>query len=194
MTTWLEHVERWRDCQLCPLAQQRTNIVLARAGMVGGPTTGGSLPCDVLFVGEAPGKVEDDLGLPFVGPAGSKLQDVIDRALPDGMTYACCNLVCCFPAEAKSRGDNEPERAEILACRPRLREFIGMVRPKLIVCVGHLASDYIEHDAYGKVMGAEVIDVVHPAFILARMPQAQRGMALNKCVVVIRSAVARVIG
>ena len=179
MTTWLEHVAWWRDCQACPLGRQRTNIVLAR----------GEVPCNVLFCGEAPGASEDANAQPFIGPAGNLLQKIIERALPDGMTYALTNLVACFPAEAKARGDNEPEVAEIRACRPRLMEFIGIAKPRLIVCVGNLAADYIGHDAYGKVMGAEVIQIVHPAHILARLPLAQKQMAVNKSIVVIRSAV-----
>lgn len=188
MTTWTDHVAQWKDCTRCPLSQQRSNIVLARAGIAGGATTGGRLPCDVLFVGEAPGASEDATGLPFWGPAGDLLQQIIERALPAGTRYALTNLVACFPAKAKARSDNEPERSEILACRPRLREFIGIARPKLIVCVGTLASDYVGHDAYGRVGSAKVIDIVHPAFILARLPLAQKRMAVDKAIVVIRSA------
>lgn len=179
MTTWLEHVNKWRDCQLCPLAQQRSNIVLAR----------GTVPCDVLMVGEAPGASEDALGQPFVGPAGHLLDDIVERALPTGVRYAMTNLVCCFPREAKARGDNEPEPGEIRACHPRLVEFIGIARPRLVVCVGSLAGDWIGHDAYGKVRGATVVQILHPAFILARLPLAQKRMAVDKAIVVIRSAV-----
>ncbi len=100
------------------------------------------------------------------------------------------NLVCCFPREAKERGDNEPELSEIRACRPRLVEFLQMARPKLIVCVGTLASDYVQHDADGKVMGAEVVSIIHPAATFPpRMPRAQQGMALNRAVVIVRHAV-----
>lgn len=176
---WLQHVARWKDCELCPLWEQRTNIVLAR----------GTVPCDVLFVGEAPGASEDALGLPFVGPAGALLDQIIERALPKTVTYALTNLVCCFPRDAKARGENEPEIAEIKACRPRLQEFVQIASPKLVVCVGRLASDWIGHDAYGKVNGSPVVDIVHPAFILARLPVAQKHMAVQKSIVVIRSAI-----
>jgi len=130
--TWEEHVDKWKDCQRCPLAQQRGNICLAR----------GTLPAAVLFVGEAPGSSEDTLGLPFVGPAGQLLDQIIERALPTGTSYALTNLVACYPREAKSRGDNEPERGEILECRPRLIEFVNIARPKLIVLVGNLTDHY----------------------------------------------------
>ncbi len=176
--TWLDHVSKWKDCQLCPLSKQRSNIVLAR----------GTVPCDVLFIGEAPGQVEDALGRPFVGPAGRLLDQIIERSVPP-LTYALTNLVCCFPAEAKARGDNEPELAEIKACRPRLHEFIDLCKPKLVVRVGTLAADNVQHDSYGLVRGAKCIDIVHPAFILARLPQAQKHMAVQRCIVQIRNAV-----
>lgn len=181
--TWTEHVEKWRDCQLCPLAAQRANIVLAR----------GTVPCDVLFVGEAPGASEDALGLPFVGPAGQLLDQIIQYAVPANITYALTNLVCCFPAEAKARGENEPELAEIKACRPRLREFIALCRPKLVVCVGVLSGDNIGHDSYGRVAGAAVVQIDHPAWML-RMPRAQKGMAVQRAVVILRGAVTNMIG
>lgn len=178
MSAWTDHVAKWKDCQRCPLAQQRSNIVLAR----------GQVPCDVLFVGEAPGASEDALGQPFKGPAGQLLDQVIEHSVSEGIRYALTNLVACFPAEAKARGDNEPEPEEIAACRPRLLEFIRIARPKLIVCVGRLASDFIGHDAYGKVDGARIVDIVHPAAIL-RMPLAQKGYAVQKAIVTVRNAV-----
>ena len=179
MSAWTEHVAKWRDCDKCPLCQQRDRICLAR----------GVVPCDVVCVGEAPGASEDARGMPFDGPAGRLLDQIIERSVPSGVTYALTNLVACFPAEAKARGDNEPELSEIKACRPRLYEFIDLCKPKLVVCVGTLASDHIGHDSYGNVRGAKVIAIVHPAFILARLPQAQKHMAVNKCIVQIRNAV-----
>ena len=178
MSAWTDHVARWKDCTACALCNQRSNIVLAR----------GKVPCDLLFVGEAPGQSEDALGQPFVGPAGQLLDQIIANAVPPDIRFALTNLVACFPAEAKARGDNEPELSEIQACRPRLRDFIGLAKPRLIVCVGTLASDYIHHDAGGQVMGAEVVTITHPASIL-RMPLAQKQMAVQRSIVTVRNAV-----
>jgi uracil-DNA glycosylase len=170
--TWIEHVAKWRDCQKCPLAQQRSNIVLAR----------GTLPCDVVFVGEAPGSSEDALGLPFRGPAGNLLDQIIERAMPD-ITYAMTNLVCCYPREAKAEGINEPRLDEIKECRPRLTEFINIAQPKLIVCVGRLATEHVDHRD-----GVHCIDIDHPAHIL-RMPLVQKQMAAQKAIIILRNAV-----
>lgn len=173
MVTWNEHVEKWKDCQACGLCNQRFRICLAR----------GTLPCDVLFIGEAPGASEDAIGQPFVGPAGNLLNQVIDRALPQGTVYAMTNLVCCFPAEAKARGDNEPSDDEIRACEPRLIEFVNIARPRLIVCVGRLSERWIDHNDT-----VPCVDIDHPAYIL-RMPLAQKNMATQRCIVKLRNAV-----
>lgn len=177
---WLQHVEKWQSCQRCPLAQQRGNICLAR----------GTLPCDVLFCGEAPGMSEDALGQPFMGPAGHLMDQIIRRALEthSNVTYVLTNLVACFPREAKQRGDNEPERGEIYECRPRLIEFVNIARPRLIVTVGDLAGQYSQFDS-----SIPFLSIVHPAYILARLPTAQKGMAANKCAVQIRTAVERML-
>lgn len=199
MTPWTEHVARWKDCTRCPLAQQRGSIVLAR----------GTVPCDVLFIGEAPGASEDALGQPFVGPAGHLLDAVVASALTDPQQQtvrtAFTNLVACFPREAKARGDNEPERGEVLACRPRLVEFVRLCRPRLIVLVGVLAKQYVHGASMFRLDGQplnpewipegrflEFCDIVHPAAIL-RMPLAQKNMAVQRCVVQLRNAVADVL-
>ena len=173
MISWELHVERWKDCTLCPLHKQRDRIVLAK----------GTVPCDILFCGEAPGASEDALGLPFVGPAGKRLDWLIEQAILSTVSLAYCNLTCCFPALAKARGDNEPEREEILACRPRLDEFINVAQPRLIVCVGSLATEYVDHS--GTVPCA---DIVHPAATF-HMKAVQAQQVLQHAVVVLRNAV-----
>jgi uracil-DNA glycosylase len=175
MVTWTDHVARWQDCTACPLAQQRTNIVLAR----------GQVPCDVCFIGEAPGKIEDDLGAPFMGPAGHLMDQIIERAVPPGVTCALANLVCCFPKEAKATGDNEPTYKEIMACRPRLREFIGIADPRLIVTVGSLAEGFVED-----YPSRRRLHIIHPAATFPpRMARIQAQAAINHAIVKLRCAV-----
>ncbi len=186
VTTWNEHVEKWKDCQRCPLSQQRHRICLAR----------GVVPCDVLFVGIAPGSNENTHGRPFVGPAGKLLDRIIEQAMwevEDGKpawTYALTNLVACFPAIAKAEGVNDPELSEIAACRPRLLEFANIAGPLLVVRVGSLVGEQVHHDGGGKFYGADVCDIVHPAAILkGKVPLAQKEMAVQRAAVVLRSAV-----
>ena len=195
MTPFQQHVAKWRDCQLCPLHSQRTRVVLCR----------GSLPCDVLFIGEAPGVSEDALGLPFVGPAG-KLQDrIIAQAFPDSVRTAFTNVVGCFPSEAKRTDDHSPPPEAIKACSPRLKEIVRMARPNLIVLVGGTARKSVVGQAQFCERGEdgqppwiaegqclEFAEIAHPASIL-RMPTAGQGLAVRKAVVTLRNAVRKLL-
>lgn len=190
MSPFTKHVQRWTGCAECKLCDGRRHMVFAR----------GQLPCDVLLVGEAPGASEDVLGAPFVGPAGHLLDRIVAEAT-DGLPpyrIAFTNLVCCYPAEEKAAGVNEPPKEAIKACAPRLKEFVRLARPRLIVCVGTLAKKHITGQAqfsirkdnslewlHGKPL--EFVEIVHPAFIL-RANIAQRGLLIQRCVVRIRSA------
>lgn len=179
MSAWTDHVERWRSCTDCQLCEQRDRIVLAR----------GSIPAEIVFVGEAPGDSENTLGIPFApgAPAGRLLQQIIDNVVPVTVSYALTNLVACFPRDAKHAGTNEPAYDEIEECRRRLLEFLVLAQPKLIVCVGRLASDYIppRNDLWDDIRYA---DIVHPAAIL-RMPKAQQNMAVQKATIILRGAI-----
>lgn len=184
MSAWTDHVERWDGCTKCALGHQRNRMCFARSEWPKGTDRPNiRLPCSVLFVGEAPGERENDLGLTFVGPAGNLMDQIIYRALPPDVSYSLCNLVCCYPKEAKESGDHKPTYDEIMACRPRLVEFANIAKPKLTVCVGELAYIYVKDLCTGPR-----VDIVHPSYILSRLPQAQKGMASNKCSVQIRTA------
>lgn len=166
MSKWLDFVSDWKDCTRCPLHKVRDRVVLAR----------GKLPCDILFAGEAPGKSEDDLGQPFVGPAGIQQDQDIDRALGDVRVCPVCrsekvytidceehrveavplrmaftNIICCLPLDEERRKVKRPPHESVMACRPRLETFINeFARPRLIVAVGREASDYIQERPAGK--------------------------------------------
>ena len=190
-----QHAARWQNCQGCDLCAQRKQVVLAR----------GAVPCDLMLVGEAPGMSEDVLGLPFVGPAGKLLDQIVERALSrwrvgdNGLTYnrvshCFANLVACFPKEAKQTDNHEPAPEEIEACAPRLRQFVEIADPGIIVAVGRLADDWLhlaladtKFDPSG--LGTKPwVQVTHPAAIL-RMPAAQQSMAARKCIITIEAAV-----
>ena len=190
-------VERWRECTACNLCESRQNVVLAR----------GQIPCDVLMVGEAPGQSEDCLSAPFVGPAGQLLDKIVDRGLGNLMIdpgpgdefepirVAFTNLVCCIPLDDDGVKVSEPPDEAIEACSVRLQEFVEIANPRLIVCVGKLAKDWLgpgwKHSIrfHAKI---PLVDITHPAFIL-RANIAQQGLLVQRCVVVLRNAVEEVL-
>lgn len=119
-----------RDCRLCGLCQQRTNIVLP----CGNPQS------PVVFVGEAPGENEDLQGVPFVGRAGKILNDAMSAAGIDRDSVMITNTVKCRPP-----GNRDPTQEEMAACRPFLdSELLGR---RLIVGLGKSsARDLMGYD------------------------------------------------
>lgn len=159
---WDLHCRKWRNCVRCPLHKTRRHVVLLR----------GSLPCDVLFIGEAPGESEDELGEPFVGPAGQTLDELISAAtegLPQ-LRYAFTNLVGCLPVgtTADPNEKREPKAEEIHKCSSRLLEVLELSNPGLVVHVGTLSKKL-------DVGKRKSVHILHPAFIL-RMESPDRAI------------------
>lgn len=154
----------------------------------------GQVPCDILFVGEAPGDSEDALGKPFVGSAGKLLDSIIRRAfaMKTKLRLAFTNLVACYPRAAKELGHNEPPNEAVLACSPRLVEFVKIANPRLIVCVGALARDRLDSKIRKPVTWVQgpvpSIDIKHPAAIL-RSNEAMQGLEVQRCVVQLINAI-----
>jgi uracil-DNA glycosylase family 4 len=157
---WYKHRTRWEDCQKCPLRESRTNVVLAR----------GSLPCQVLFLGEAPGDSEDGLKEPFVGDAGKLLDSMILDALTaesvESPRIAMTNVVCCRPPRKEDKQFRAPDKKEAKACSPRLSEFIRIADPSVIVLVGKTAERYRPKDYFYERI--KHFSIVHPAAILRK--------------------------
>lgn len=187
LSVWDQHVLEWKDCQRCDYHEKRRVVVLGK----------GVLPCDVLFLGEAPGKSENLIGQPFVGPAGhllDKMVKVAEQSRFDtfeeyneapSVRFAYTNLVGCIPLGEDGDKVAEPEPFSINACRNRVAQVYEMAQPKLVVCVGSLPAKWLD-----KVIphrDAKRLDILHPAFIL-RMPAVQRGMEERRCEVKLADA------
>jgi len=168
-------VNAWQFCQKCDLHKTRQQVVFAR----------GQIPCDVLMVGEAPGSSEDVVGIPFVGPAGKLLDDIIATAIQAAGTQpriAFFNLVGCIPKdEETNRKKGEPTKTEIEACSPRLGRFIEICKPIAIVCAGDLPTRHSISQNWGRYT-TNIVGIRHPAWIL-RLDVTQKGLAIQRCVV-----------
>lgn len=134
----------------------------------------------MLFIGEAPGISEDTLGVPFIGPAGKLLDQIVDDALgvcsnagyltPSGIRLGFTNLVACIPMGEDGTKTNEPPEEAIMACKGRLAEMMKLVKPQIIICVGDLSHNMIQGRKKKPSIlpphGAAVRHIVHPAAIL----------------------------
>lgn len=151
-------IEKWRCCKLCPLHEHAKQHVVYR----------GDVPAELLFIGEAPGKVENTLGKPFVGLSGQILNNTVARLAIT--SFGVTNIVCCIPW----LGDNpdtkqirQPSDGEAGTCSPHIIELIKLTQPKLIVCLGEVAKRHL-----GLFLPQEnkvpVAHLRHPAYVLRR--------------------------
>lgn len=171
---WAEHKSLWADCSSCDLCDRRKRVVLGR----------GALPAEVLFIGEAPGKVEDVFGIPFKGPAGSLLLDMVYRAWGGSKKFAMTNLIGCIPRGEDGRKVEEPPKYAIEACRERLIQFIEMAKPEYFVLVGKVPEKWVPL-IYKPLPIDRTISIMHPAAIL-RANQALRPEAEKRTVAALR--------
>jgi len=99
---------------------------------------------DILFIGMNPGKLEEQLRRPFVGPAGKLLRRWLGEAgLLDRAGFANIELHRTFDLDQDGRQINlnrEPTLIEVRGCRPVLVRTIQYMRPAVIVCVGMNAA------------------------------------------------------
>ena len=86
-------------------------------------------------MGEGPGEQEDLQGVPFVGPAGKLLDDMLSIIDLDRTGYYIANIVKCRPPRNR---DPQPEEQD--ACFGYLENQIDLINPKVIVCLGRIAA------------------------------------------------------
>ena len=153
--------EEIADCPNCVLAKTRTQTVPGS----------GPAPAEVMCIGEAPGVREDERGLPFVGPAGRFLDELLGGVGLSRETVHIANVVKCRPP-----GNRDPEPEEIAACKPFLDRQIAIVDPLLIVTLGRFsmarwfpgAAISRIHGQAKRIEGRTVVPMYHPAAALHR--------------------------
>lgn len=148
------HVEQWKNCTMCEIGVSARNHVFFR----------GTLPCDVLFVGEGPGREEDKEGKPFVGRSGKLLDEWIATAFGGvRMTWAITNVVACRPCEHEHAPNRRPRPKEISNCRPRLWEFLQEISgARGLVLLGAVAQEA----CVSMLPGKRFVDLHHPSYVL----------------------------
>jgi len=116
--------EEVRGCPLCKLAMTRKNAVPGE----------GQLSAKIMFIGEAPGRSEDEEGRPFVGAAGRILNDLMKKVGIERSQVFITNIVKCRPPN-----NRVPKEDELNACRPYLDRQIALIKPEVICILGRTA-------------------------------------------------------
>jgi uracil-DNA glycosylase len=155
------------NCQLCPLAKTRHNLVFGD----------GNPNAQIVFVGEAPGADEDEQGLPFVGRAGQLLTDIIKAMGLKRKDVYICNILKCRPP-----GNRNPLPNEIGLCEPYLKKQLQVISPQVICALGTFASQtLLQTDIPISALrgrfhfyeGIKLMPTYHPAYLL-RNPSAKK--------------------
>jgi DNA polymerase len=170
--TALVHLKVMADsCTLCELHKTRKRVAFSRGD-------GSSGLC---IVGEAPGKHEDEQGVPFVGSSGQVVDKMIRGIGLDPAHVHICNVIKCRPPE-----NRVPTIAEIAACSGYLMRQIQLVGPRVVVTLGQVATRAIlgpeAKSGMGKIRGrwhralnCDVMPTWHPSYCF-RVPAAREQM------------------
>ena len=145
-----------KSCTECRLHEERRHAVPGE----------GDHEAKIMFIGEAPGKQEDEAGRPFVGRAGALLEELLKEAGFSREDVFITNVVKCRPPD-----NRDPRKDEIETCKPYLEEQIDLLEPKLIVTLGNHAAETLigrsgMKDMHGQEFeykGVKVIPMYHPA-------------------------------
>ncbi len=148
----------------CALKRAATNTVFAD----GNPMS------RIMFIGEAPGRDEDRMGLPFVGRAGKLLDKMMEAIHLDRTSAYITNVINWRPPDNR---DPSPEEAAM--CLPFLRRHIELVNPGVIILLGAVAARHVMGFSEGimKLRGrwleyrvgdrmVPVMPTLHPAYLL----------------------------
>jgi len=159
--------QRAKSCRQCRLREGCRQVVFGE----------GNSDARLMLVGEGPGMDEDLQGRPFVGKAGQLLDKILQAAeLPRQEVYIG-NVVKCRPP-----GNRLPHPDEVRVCRNYLEAQIRIIKPRILVCLGSLATKAIIDPQVSITMtrgkwfnrqGISIMAVFHPAALL-RNPSYKR--------------------
>jgi DNA polymerase len=130
----------------------------------------GNADAEVMFIGEAPGQREDEIGKPFVGAAGQFLNQLLESI---GLQREDVYIANCI--KHRPPGNRDPLPQEIAAYGPWLQGQIDIIDPKLIVTLGRFSMEFVLgpgfsiskiHGQPKRRNGRVVMPMYHPAAAL----------------------------
>ena len=154
-------------CAKCELHLRRKNVVPGE----------GNPNAELIFIGEAPGRDEDEQARPFVGRAGKLLTKIIQAMGMERSDVFIANIIKCRPPNNRN-----PYPYEIESCEPYLLKQLDIIKPKIICTLGKFATQSLlkEEISISKVRGKfcdyhgiKLMPTYHPAYLL-RNPSEKR--------------------
>lgn len=154
------------ECKKCKLRAGATQVVPGH----------GNPNAEIMFVGEGPGKNEDEQGVPFCGAAGKLLDEMLASIGLEREDVFIGNMIKCRPPN-----NRDPMEDELEACEPWLDQQMKLIQPKVVVTLGRFSMAKMLpgskiSDVHGKVFEREwyvVIPLYHPAVGLYKYAMRQ---------------------
>ncbi len=109
------------DFDKCELKRTASNLVFCD----------GNAQAKIMIIGEAPGKDEDRMGVPFVGSAGQLLDQMLASVGLDRQSVYITNIMPWRPP-----GNRTPTEEEIEMMRPFVEKHVQLVAPDVILALG----------------------------------------------------------
>lgn len=151
--------EKIKNCKSCDLCKTSIQAVVGD----------GNINAKVVFIGEAPGKKEDEVGKPFVGRSGKLLDSCLNEIGLVREDVWIGNLIKHRPPK-----NRDPLPNEIEACKNFLTSQLELINPDIVVTLGRFPFNYFFPDAKisserGKLKKYEnyqIFPIYHPAAAL----------------------------
>ena len=135
--------QKWKEECTCELRKTATQAVPGD----------GDPQAEIVFIGEAPGKSEDEQGIPFVGAAGRFLEEMLGEIDLKRENVYITNIVKYRPPN-----NRDPLPEEKKACQKWLQEELETISPKVIIFLGrHAMNNFFPSEKISKSHGKLLI-------------------------------------
>ena len=135
----------------------------------------GNPDAKIMIIGEAPGKDEDRMGIPFVGQAGQLLDKMLKSIGLDRKQIYITNFIPWRPP-----GNRTPSSEEIIQLRPFMLKHIQLKKPDIIVALGGVSAKALldtdlgilklrgrfQEKQFGLEQSIRILPTLHPAYLL----------------------------
>jgi len=158
---WASLEDEIAACRQCPYGEKRLHPVIGE----------GPLSASLVFVGEGPGREEDESGRPFVGRAGRLLRKVLEEMGQSPSSFYIANIVKCRPFN-----NENPKEEAVQACLPFLQRQLALINPRVIVSLGKVPGMILsgekeikitkEHGRVSSYSGIPLVLTFHPSFLV----------------------------
>lgn len=162
------------NCIACDLWLERNKLVFGE----------GSVDADIMFIGEAGGKEEDQSGHPFCGRSGKLLTKIINNISLNREDVFILNILKCHPPN-----NRDPFPNEVKACIGFLEKQIEIIKPKVIVLLGAVALKSLFNNnslsivknrgIWREYKNIPVMPTYHPAYLLYRSTEENKNKVKN---------------